>query len=685
MLQVRDSKDSSYKDIVLITVIITILSGPEVSESWVYTLCKLILVAIGVWLSTKIKNTIFTRVWDWLCDIVYYHRCQNLDRAKSLAIKEETLEEQLTKLRASGYMYPELSQEVDHLTENNKPTRKGFPDIPFSLFSLGRKLCLYVKQCYTSKADKLKLDTCHKEIDECLGKLEKQITLQNKADEQIHHPSSDIGFAISPSRDNIPYQITDFNVIPDHGSLIIQWSDRQNDGFNIIRYEIDYNGYLKEVKPPFTKYVALTDRRVTPWMSYTVKIRAITENGLAPGPWSESITVVNGTKPSVPSGLRIVRPTSNTSVKISCRCLKHEEIVSCVVSGIRCDEFEVPFTERNGDRGVVELTGLNPNERYGISLKFKNIYGMSEGYSTMLEVSISDFIPSPPENLTGYRASKPGLEGSMAKYKFNWSTPSCSIGTADPLCYEVEMTENIQNQVSWNKITTVPTTTYKLVTDKCNTCYYRVRAVSANSCKSDYSQVVMFKGVSPVSSTQVIEGFINLIVVATVIDTRSLWLLSTIMCTKAIWANNYSLATVFGLSLIQYPLGIYYYYGALTSTNKILILATILSLVMSFCEKTSTKIHTLDIFVGSWAVVIGILENRFYWLVIALYNNLHVMVALKKGYNIFSFTVMLELIVALLAIGTYYVYGVLTVTNFEILYIVTLQIWAVVKTIVLKN
>ena len=209
----------SYKNIYIVLLVTTL---PDVSETWVNTVYKCTVVVIVAWLSTKIKNTVFNEFWDRFWDAVYYRRFKNLDLLKSLASKEAVLEEQLIKLRTSGHSYPEFSQEVDQLTEKSQQTRKSFPDIPFSLFSLSRKLCLHVRQCYTSKADKLKLDSCHNEIDECLGNLEKEITSQNKANEQIHHPSSNIGFAINPSPDNKPYQITDFSVTPDDGSLQIQ-------------------------------------------------------------------------------------------------------------------------------------------------------------------------------------------------------------------------------------------------------------------------------------------------------------------------------------------------------------------------------------------------------------------------------------------------------------------------------
>ena len=329
-----ESIESRKTVIIVLYILVTTL--PDVSETWVNTVYKYTVAVIVAWLSTKIKNTILSEIWDWFWDAVYHRRFKNLDLLTSLASKEAMMVEQLTKLRTSGHSYPELSQEVDQLTEMSKTIQENFPNRQFSFFSLGPKLCLHVRQCYTSKADKIKLDSCHKAIDDCLEKLDKEIRLQKKADEQIHNPSSDIGYTISPSRKKIPHQITNFNVTPDLGSLKIQWSDRQNDRFNIIRYEIDYNGHIKEVKLPLnlTKVVALTDRRVTPWMSYTVKIRAVSQNGLTPGPWSEPKTVVNGTKPSVPSGLKIIQPTSNTSVKISCRCLKHEEITSCIVRGL---------------------------------------------------------------------------------------------------------------------------------------------------------------------------------------------------------------------------------------------------------------------------------------------------------------------------------------------------------------
>ena len=645
-----------YYKIVIVYFLVTTLSGSEVSESWSNTLYKFTLVTVGVWLSMKIKNTIFTRVWDWFWDIVYYQRCQNLDSAKSLKINEERLEEQLTKLRASGHTYPELSEEVDQLTEKSKPTRKGFPDIPFSLLTLGSKLCLYVRQCYASKADKLKLDTCHKEINECLGKLEKQITLQNKADEQIHHPSSDIGFAISPSRDNIPYQITDFTVTPDLGSLKIQWSDGQNDRFDIIRYEIEYNGYIKEVKPPFTKYVALTDRRVTPWMSYTVKIRAITENGLTPGPWSESITVVNGTKPSVPSGLKVVQPTSNTSIKISCRCLKHEEITSCIVSGSRHDEFEVPFTERNGDRGVVELMGLNPNMQYRLSLKFKNSYGISEGCSTELEVSMLDFIPSPPKNLTGLRVLyTPEYKGEKAKVTFSWSKSSCNAQIADKLCYEVEMTK--KNRVSWVKIATVNTTTYKLVTDNYHTCCYRVRAITADNCKSDYTQKITIEGANPPKAWTDRELFAILILslMVAIIDTRILWFFCINSYTIRFSQENYLKAAAIGLTTALFPIGKYYYYGKLTLMNELGILATMITyFTWPFVKKDKYILYETGL---TTIITITLLDIKSFWL---LFTFSCVRAIVKEEY----FRAVISGFIAILfPIGISYYYGGLTIAN----------------------
>ena len=228
-----------------------------------------------------------------------------------------------------------------------------------------------------------------------------------------------------------------------------------------------------------------------------------------------------------------------------------------------------------------------------------------------------------------------------------------------------------QNQVSWAKIATVHTTTYKLVTNHYHTCCYRVRAITADNCRSDYSQEITIEVANPPiawTDRELIAILFFCLMIA-IIDTRILWLFCINNCTIRFSQENYSKAAVIGLTTALFPVGNYYYHGVLTLRNGLGILATIITY---FIWPFVSKVSIYKKFETGLSVIITatLLDIRGFWLLLTLDC---VKAIVKKEYFVAA---LYGLIAVLFPIGISYYNGELTVeAKVEILFTVTLSMY----------
>ncbi len=287
----------------------------------------------------------------------------------------------------------------DELTDKVSKARKYLPG--FTLTPIGVQQ--YYRKCKNSKTDKELLDNLKEEIKDLLLKLK---TVRSRKEIQFEVimavqaiASPNLCVNTEPNGPKPMHPVTAFKVEARDGELMLKWKDEKND--DCIRYDIKLceesdTDRLYDVQPHITFY-SLNDRAVRNWKMYSVAVRPVNNSGA--GPYCESIECLNATIPSVPSRLKIINPTSNTSVKLSCHCPQIEDVTACIVKGVIVDDFEVPIVERNGKLATIEVKGLcDANTEFNIQLKFKNMYGVSEKYSHPLKVKMSTFIPSPPDN-----------------------------------------------------------------------------------------------------------------------------------------------------------------------------------------------------------------------------------------------------------------------------------------------